>query len=202
MAAPNPEPAPVTMIFLFSRRIYLLLPGRSRTTDGSAVFDDNGFGDTELAHGLEALFAAMTGPLDATKRQFDAAAGTVTVDEDLAALHGASDPHHAAAITAPHTGNQAELGAVGDADRVRLVLERDHRENRSEHFMAGQHVCGLHRSEQNRRHIVAVRRDPGGQCGLGEHRHAIGLCLLDEVEDAITLTGADQWAAIEVHLGR
>src|SRR4051794_11201064 len=61
MAAPNPEPPPVTMIFLFSRRICLFLPDQSRTTDGSAVFDDDGFGDTELAHGFEALFTAMTG---------------------------------------------------------------------------------------------------------------------------------------------
>src|SRR3954468_5800080 len=83
----------------------------------SPVVHHDGLRGREFVQRLEALLAAVAGALDAAEGQLDAAAGAEAVDEDLAAAHGAGDPHRAPGVAGPDAGDEAVGRAVGEPDR-------------------------------------------------------------------------------------
>src|SRR5690348_5010957 len=130
MPSPNPDAAPVTTAIFPSSRMASPL-GKT----ASAVLDRDRLQRREAVQRLEPLLATVPGMLDAAERQLDAAAGAVVVDEDLAAPQRPRHPERAAAVARPDAGDEAVLGAVGDPDRVGLVVERDQHLHRSEDLL-------------------------------------------------------------------
>ena len=57
------------------------------------------------------------------------------IEPDHAGLQRVGDAQRAAHVAGPDVAGQAVLHAVGDLDRVVLVAERDHGQERSEHFL-------------------------------------------------------------------
>src|SRR5687767_10681261 len=84
---------------------------------------------------LEAFLAPVPAVLDAAERQLDTAARAVVVDEDLTALNLPRQPHLPAAVAGPYAGHQAVGSAVCEAQRVRLVDEGLHHQDRTENFL-------------------------------------------------------------------
>ena len=86
----------------------------------------------------------MAGFLHSAERQFDAAAGAIAVDENLAAPHRPSDANRAPGVARPDARDQAIRRAIGEADGVGFVIEGQHRENRAEDFVIGERVAARH----------------------------------------------------------
>ena len=150
MPAPNPDPPPVTMATL-SGSLMVLLP--------QSWLDRHGLQHREPVQRLEALLAAVARVLDAAERQLDAAAGAVVVDEHLAALQPARHAQRPAAVARPYAGHQAIGRAVGDGQRLGLVVEGDHRLHRAEDLFLRQRCAGSRRPRSVGAHVAAA----GGQ---------------------------------------
>ena len=114
------------------------------------MFEYDGFCHSEFMQRRKSLFAPVATVFDAAKRQLDSAARAVIIDEDLTAAQRFSDPHLALAIGGPHTGDQPEIGAIGDADRIGLVLKRNGGKDRSENLFLSQRVALGNRAIQCR----------------------------------------------------
>src|SRR6185312_4818681 len=144
MPSPKPDAAPVmTATLSFSRMLV------------SPMVEDDRLGCRHVVERLEAFFAAMAGALEAAEGKFDAAAGTVAIDEHLARANPLGNTVLAAAVAGPDAGNQPVVGAVGEANGFFLALERKQRQHRAEHFLAGDGAGRIDRAEQGRREIEA-----------------------------------------------
>ena len=84
---------------------------------------------------LDALPAAVAGPLHAAERQLDAAAHAVGVDEDLAGVDAVGDAVRAAEVARPDAGDEPVLGEVGQRDGVAVVVEGQRRQHRAEDLL-------------------------------------------------------------------
>src|SRR6185312_11994955 len=95
MPSPKPDAAPVmTATLSFSRMLV------------SPMVEDDRLGCRHVVECLETLFAAVAGALEAAEGKFDAAAGAVAVDKNLARAHPLGHAVLAAAIPGPYAGNQ------------------------------------------------------------------------------------------------
>src|SRR5204862_8249009 len=91
-----------------------------------------------LEERLEALLAAVAGPLVAAERQLHATARAVAVDEHLADAQVADQSLGPPEVARPHRGDQPVVGAVGERERLVVVGERGDREHRPEDLLARQ----------------------------------------------------------------
>src|SRR6478735_10659570 len=124
----------------------------------STVLGHDRLGHRELFQRDDALLAAVTALAGAAEGQFDAAAGAIAVDEDLAGAHALRDALLAPAVLGPDGGDEAIIGAVGGLDRVVLVLEGEGGEDGAEDLLLLQPVAARHGAEQRRRDVEAAIR--------------------------------------------
>src|SRR4051794_9917128 len=81
--------------------------------------------------------AADAGVLDATPGALaGAVAEGVVVDPDHSRFDPAGDPLALLAVPGPNRGAEAELGVVGEFDRLLLAVDRDDRQDRTEDLLA------------------------------------------------------------------
>src|SRR6185312_14066281 len=90
------------------------------------VLQDDDFHRAILLHRFHSLFAAMSALLDTAKREFDAAAGTIAVKENLTAFQRSRHAQLPRTIPGPDAGDQAVIGAVRKLDRLCFILESRH----------------------------------------------------------------------------
>src|SRR5450830_219380 len=148
---------------------------------------------------FKALFAAMTTGLDAAERQLDAAAGTVIVDEYLTAADGACHAHLTAAVAGPDAGDQTEIGAIGQRDRIGFIVERHGCQYWAKYFFLGQSVPGRHVTQQ-RGHLIKARRWRAVvQFSLRHDSDAVDAGFVQKTGHACLLAFANQWTAIQIH---
>src|SRR5258706_1014476 len=95
--------------------------------------DPNALDLRVLAHRLEAHFAAVARQADTAERRRGADA-LVRVDPHHAGMQVARDAVGALQVGRPQPAAEAVVGAVGDGERLVIVLERQHRDERAEHF--------------------------------------------------------------------
>src|SRR4051794_603785 len=100
IAAPKPEPPPVTMIDLSLRRI-----GACPPEPGSAVELHEGLGGAHLFEREKTLLAPVPTFLHTAEGQFHAPASPIGVDEHLPAVHGLGDALLAPAVLGPDGGH-------------------------------------------------------------------------------------------------
>ncbi len=103
----------------------------------------------------------------------------------------------------PYAGCETELGVVGDAQRIGLVVERDHREHGPEDFfLRNAHVVGDAR-EDGGRHELALSVALAGERMAAEHAlGAAGLGDLDVVQDFLKLRFCSDGPDLGFHLCR
>src|SRR5678810_221021 len=93
--------------------------------------------------GFEIFLDAKLAKFAAEARLFVASPGSLyvrrlhVVDPDDARTDRLHHSHGLVDVTRPHRGGEAIRRVVGDAQRVLLVVERDHRADRAENFFAG-----------------------------------------------------------------
>jgi len=110
-----------------------------------------------------------------------------------------SEPQRAAAVTRPHAGHQAEGGAVGDLQRLGLVVERDHRLHWPEDLFLRDAVAGVHVGHQRGRHVAALGRQAGRQRRLGGDVQAAVAHHRQIALDDLLLAAADDRAHVHEH---
>src|SRR6476620_1364719 len=128
----------------------------------STMAQHDGLQRRETVQRLETFLAAMPRMLDATERQFDAAARAVIVDEHLPARERTRHPELAAAVARPDAGDEAVVRRIGKCDGLGLVGEWHRREHGSEHFVAADRRVDGHVTKQRRRDVVAAGGCVGG----------------------------------------
>ena len=122
----------------------------------------------------------MPRQLDASKRQFDAAARAVVVNEHLPAAQSVRQAQGAAAVTRPHARHQAVGRAVGQGQGFGLVIESHYHLHRTEDFLLRQAVLRRHARQQRGRHPATAARQVRRQRRLcGDAQAAIaGQCQI------------------------
>jgi cytochrome c553 len=108
----------------------------------SPVRDRDGLDGGEALQPLEGLLAAVARVLHAAEGQFDAAAGAVVVDEDLAGVDAVRHTQRAAAVARPDRGGQAVGRAVGQRRGFVLAVEGEGRQHRAEDLVLRHLVRG------------------------------------------------------------
>src|SRR4051812_14164094 len=140
VARPMPPPAPVTTATLpVSRSDAAAMTShlsRARSTRG----DEDVLRFGERKRRIWAELPAETGRLEAPERR-PVPHRRMRVHRQIAGLDAAADPKRAADVTRPDRSRQAEVAVVRDPDRVRLVVERHHRDDRPEDLLT-QHPVG------------------------------------------------------------
>lgn len=111
----------------------------------------------------------MAGFAHPAERQLDSTTGTIVVDEHLAHVQLARQPHLAAPVACPDPGDQTIFRAIGDTDRIGFGVERDQHLNRAKDFLLRQSVIGRHFGKQHRRHIIARRRGIVADAAFARH---------------------------------
>ncbi len=106
----------------------------------------------------------MAGMAGSAKRQFDTAAGAVVVDEYLAGMQSSGESHLTSTIAAPDRGNQTEIGAVGNADRIFVIVKGDDHLHGAENFLLCQDVIRIHLCIECRRNVIASLPGLRQQC--------------------------------------
>src|SRR5260221_4664042 len=128
---PIPPPAPVmTQTF----------PSRRPLIEFLALRGDVDALDFRIAlQRVHAELPAEARLLEAAERRRDAH-GRVRVDAQHAALERARHAERASTVARPDRAGETIRRVIRDPDRVSLVLERDDRRDRAEHFFAGDTV--------------------------------------------------------------
>src|SRR5215470_18189513 len=145
VASPMPLPPPVTTATRSSRRCMgAVIPRppclRSRAiTPGCHVgsflgCDEDVLGLGERVQSVRPQLAAQPGLLEAAERG-PVADGGMGVDRQVAGLDRPRHPQRAAQVLGPDRLGQPVGGVIGDPHRVRLVLERHHRNHRPENLL-------------------------------------------------------------------
>src|SRR5258707_5861575 len=137
-------------------------------------------------HRVHAQLAAEARLLHAAKR-CGHAHRAVGVHRQDASIDGPGHAHRARAVASPDRTRQPELGVVGDAHSVRLVLEGDDGGDGTEHLLLGDAVIGLRLDERAR---VPVAR-------AGRHRAPEQCLAVDERGHLVAVTSGDE----RTHLG-
>ncbi len=83
-------------------------------------------------------------------------ADILRIEPDHAGFQRVGDAQRAAGIRGPDIAGEAILHVIGDGDGIRLVPERDHREERTEHFLLRHAHAGLCIDHQSRLHIMSA----------------------------------------------
>src|SRR6202035_2344410 len=149
VAAPIPPLAPVTTQTLFW----------SLTLSSCRVVDR-----LDLGVGVErvrAELATVAGLLEPAERSAHAH-GRVRVDRQDSRLHATRHAQRASAVARPDRARQPVDRVVGQANRLVLVVERDHRDDRSEDLLPGDAVGRLDGREHrwSEPEAGALRRAP------------------------------------------
>src|ERR1700746_221002 len=104
---------------------------------------------------LDALLAPVAAHLVTAARRLDAA-GHPFVDEHLTGLEARRDAVRAGEIARPNARGETVFGIVGDADRLVLVVERNHARDRPEDLLAGDAHVVAHPGVERRRYEPAL----------------------------------------------
>ena len=102
------------------------------------------------------------------------------IEPDHAGLQRIGHPQRAAHVAGPDIAGQAILHAIGDLDRVVLVLEGDHGQERAEHFLLRHPHFRMRAGDQRRLHVMSAA---GAVMRLAADRNG-GAVLLRDVEIA------------------
>src|SRR6185369_3810118 len=195
MPSPKPEPPPVTIAVL-PASLTMESPLRS------AVEYRHGLQGRKAVERLEALFPTVARALDAAEGQLHAAAGAIIVDEDLTGADGALHPELPAAIPRPDPGDEAIGRAIGDADRIGLVLEGDDDLDGTEDLLLRQAMIGGGAGEEGRADVMPALGRIGDDAALGRDGEAV---LAGEGEialDDLLLPARDDGPQFEIGQGR
>ncbi len=123
----------------------------------------------------------------------------IGIDPDGAGLQLAGDAVHAADVGAPDAGRQAERGPVGDADRIGLVVERNHAGHRAEDlFLRDAHLVRDVGENRGRDEVAAL----ADTHAAGHRRRAFLLADLDIVEHRLQLRAGHQRTHRRIGQGR
>ena len=160
------------------------------------------FGGRHVIEGFETLLPAVARLLEAAERKLDAATGAVTINENLAGADAFCHAVLACAIPRPDAGDEAEISAVGKADRFFLAFEGKQRENRPENLFLGNSSFRIDRSEQNRSVVIAARRSTLTDGSLCQDGDASLLGRRDHAGHALLLPRIDQRAEVEIGIMR
>src|SRR3954463_1853253 len=149
---------------------------------------------------LDAPFAELAADaalLVAAPRRLDVGRLHV-VDPDDAGAQVLDDAHGAEDVARPDRRGQTVEGVVGDPQRVRLGVERDHAGDRPEDFLARDARAVVDVVEDRRLDEVAlVERTAGGAAAARRHLRFLLADLL-VVADAIELLAADDRAHLRL----
>ena len=114
----------------------------------------------DLGVGVERVrpeLAAVAALLEAAERRRDPHRA-VRVDREVAALERPRDAQRLRAVARPDRARQPVDRVVGEADRLGLVVERDHARDRAEDLLGRRAVAGVDRVQHGRREPVARAR--------------------------------------------
>ena len=156
VARPMPEHPPVTTATLPSRRPAMVLSSLSQPV---VADDEDVLLLGERVRGVRAELAAEPGLLVAAERR-PVAHRRVRVHAEVAGLDAARDPQRPADVAGEDRAGQAVLGVVGQRDRLLLVVERHHRDDRPEDLLAPDRARRCRRRAR-RSAAARSRRRPG-----------------------------------------
>ena len=142
----------------------------------------------------------MAGFADPAEGQFDPAAGAVIVDEDLTHIQLARHAHLPRAVAGPQTRNQPVFGAIGDPQRLGLVLEGDQDLHRAEDLFLRKPVIGGHLGEKDRGDVMPGLWRIGKDRAFRRHGQ-VAFAERDIIRDDLLLLGRNQRTEIAV-IGR
>src|SRR5918999_93118 len=193
MPLPMFGPAPVTSATLPSSETFMPTAGLAPSVD------DHGLD----LHVLEDRVGAPGPPdpalLVAAERRPDHAARPERVARALPRLGRAGEPHGLADVAGPNGGHQAVAGAVGNLERLLLVLDAQDREHGSEDLLLGDAHVGAHLVEDRRLHeVAAVVAPPAELATADDDARALLAAAVQVTEHALLLPGADQRPHVDV----
>src|ERR1700730_7567692 len=136
---------PGMTVSLDSQSLYLVRPARQRDVLGFHVEVER----------IVAAVAADAGGFHAPKwrRQM---ADVFGIEPDHAGFQRVRDSQRTAHIAGPDIAGEAILHGIGDLDRVILIAERDHREERAEYFLLRHAHLGMRAGDERRLHVVSA----------------------------------------------
>src|SRR5262245_21174357 len=165
VASPIPEQPPVTTATRPSMRPATSVPfqwswsRQARPTTGSCDLRSGRDEDVlllgERVRRVRAELPAEPGHLVATERRPVADAG-VAVDAEVAGLHPTGDAQRTPEVLGEDRPGQAVVGVVRQGDRLVLVLETHHRDDRPEHLLAPHRLTGVGGLDDGRGQPVPV----------------------------------------------
>src|SRR5918992_2591258 len=150
MPLPMFGPAPVTSATLPSSET------STPTTGLAPAVDDHGLDLHVLEDRVDAHGPPEPALLVAAERRPDDAARPERVHRDLPGLGPAGKPHSLAHVAGPHRRDEPVAGAVGDLERLLLVLDAEDRQHGAEDLLLGDAHVGAHLVEDRRLHEVAA----------------------------------------------
>ena len=110
---------------------------------------------------LDPAEPAMAALLEAPERAIGLHRLTRTVHMDHARLQFARHMMGAAQILGVDIGAKAIVGAVGERDRLFLILERRHDQDRTEHLILGDLALVRHVGQNRHRQVEAIGKIAG-----------------------------------------
>src|SRR5918999_1820078 len=193
MPLPMFGPAPVTSATLPSSETFMPTAGLAPSVDDHGL-DLHVLEDRVGAHG-----PPEPALLVAAERRPDHAARPERVDRDLPRLGPAGESHGLSDVAGPHGGHQAVARAVGDLERLLLVLDAQHREHGAEDLLLGDAHFGAHLVEDRRLHeVAAVVAVPAQLAAADDDARALLAPAVQVTEHALLLLGADQRPHVDV----